>query len=418
MADAAGHTVLARLQALRAAPEPLAALLADLRGIEHGGDPRFAMTLDHYLQSWLGTQPREVFRLAGPRLLILTPADAGPLLDAGAKALGHMLLSHGFGTLHASRYDMATEVERLFGDLFPNDATAALREAAERAPTAALAHLLEVERVLHGADVDSIVREQPVWSFAGDRAAVVATELAVSLEELESRLSLSLRRDSWLRHEVAVRLDRGLLRHIARDRAHDPRAFTVDLHTATVLDDNFEELARAIPTEMRGRITAELPCWELTLAPSQVVAAAGRLTDAGFAVALDHMPLAALDSLDLAGLEPVFIKTQWIHGAAGAADKLSAAVARFGTGRLVLWRCDEPMALDTGRAAGVTLFQGRAADAAAASPHGLPEIQPRPVAEEPEEPEEPEEAAPAMVEMVEPAPPSRPGLLGRLLGRG
>jgi hypothetical protein len=222
MADAAGHTVLARLQALQAAPEPLAALLADLRGIEHGGDPRFTMTLDHYLQSWLGSQPREVFRLAGPRLLILTPADAGPLLDAGAKALGHTLLSHGFGTLHVTRYDMATEGERLFADLFPNDATAALREAAERAPTAALAHLLEVERVLHGADIDSIVREQPVWSFSADRPTVVTTELAVSLEELESRLSLSLRRDSWLRHEVAVRLDRGLLRHVARDRSHDP----------------------------------------------------------------------------------------------------------------------------------------------------------------------------------------------------
>ncbi len=415
MADAAGHTVLARLQALRAAPEPLAALLADLRGIEHGGDPRFAMTLDHYLQSWLGSQPREVFRLAGPRLLFLAPADAGPLLDAGAKALGHMLLSHGFGTLHATRYDVATEAERLFADLFPNDATAALREAAERAPTAALAHLLEVERVLHGADVDSIVREQPVWSFAGDRAAVVATELAVSLEELESRLSLSLRRDSWLRHEVAVRLDRGLLRHIARDRAHDPRSFTVDLHTATVLDDNFEELARTIPTEMRGRITAELPCWELTLAPAQVVAAAGRLSDAGFAVALDHVPLAVLDSLDLAGLEPAFIKTQWIHGAAGAADKLSTAVARFGAGRLVLWRCEEPMALDTGRAAGVTLFQGRAADAAAAAPRSRSETQPGPVAEEPEEPEE---AAPVLAETAEPTLPSRPGLLGRLLGRG
>lgn len=416
MADAAGHTVLARLQALRAAPEPLAALLADLRGIEHGGDPRFAMTLDHYLQSWLGSQPREVFRLAGPRLLILAPADAGPLLDAGAKALGHMLLSHGFGTLHFARYDVATEAERLFADLFPNDATAALREAAERAPTAALAHLLEVERVLHGADIDSIVREQPVWSFAADhRPTVVATELAVSLEELESRLSLSLRRDSWLRHEVAVRLDRGLLRHIARDRAHDPRPFTVDLHTATVLDDDFEELARAIPTEMRWRITAELPCWELTLAPSQVVAAAGRLGDVGFAVALDHVPLAALDSLDLAGLEPAFIKTQWIHGAAGADDKLSAAVARFGAGRLVLWRCDEPAALDTGRAAGVTQFQGRAADAAAAAPRHLTETQPRPVAEEAEEPEE---VAPALVEMAEPPPSSRPGLLGRLLGRG
>lgn len=414
MADAAAHTLLARLQALRAAPEPLAALLADLRGIEHGGDPRFAMTLDHYLESWLGSQPREVFRLAGPRLLILAPADAAPLLDAAAKALAHTLLSHGFGTLHTARYDMATEGERLFADLFPNDATAALREAAEHAPTAALAHLLEVERVLHGADIDSIVREQPVWSFADSladgRPAVVTTELAISLEELESRLSLSLRRDSWLRHEVAVRLDRGLLRHIARDRSRDPRPFAIDLHTATALDDGFDELARAIPAEMRARITAELPCWELSLAPARVVAAAGRLADAGFAVALDHVPMAALAGLELGGLEPAFIKTQWIRGASGAADLLTAAVERFGAGRLVLWRCDEPAALETGHAAGVALFQGRAADAASIAPWHPSESVPRPVAEEPEEP--------APSETAQPTQPPPPGLLGRLFGRG
>lgn len=412
MADAAGHTLLARLQSLRASPEPLAALLADLRGIEHGGDPRFTMTLDHYLESWLGSQPREVFRLAGPRLLILAPAEAAPLLDAGARALAHTLLSHGFGTLRTARYDMATETERLFADLFPNDATAALREAAERAPTAALAHLLEVERVLHGADIDSIVREQAVWSFAEARAAVVTTELAISLDELESRLSLSLRRDSWLRHEVAVRLDRGLLRHIARDRSRDPRPFAIDLHTATVLDDGFDELAGAIPMEMRARITAELPCWELSLAPARVVAAAGRLADAGFAVALDHVPMAALVGLDLGGLEPAFVKTQWIRGASGAADLLTAAVERFGAGRLVLWRCDEPAALETGHAAGVVLFQGRAADAASVAPWHPSESVPRPVAEEPEEP------VPAPAEAAEAALPPHPGLLDRLFGRG
>lgn len=416
MADAAGHTVLARLQALRAAPEPLAALLADLRGIEHGGDPRFAMTLDHYLESWLGSYPREVFRLAGPRLLILSPADAGPLLDAAARALAQMLLSHGFGTLHATRYDMAVEADKLFADLFPNDATAALREAAERAPTAALAHLLEVERILHGADIDSIVREQPLWSIASDfaraRPSVVTTELAVSLEELETRLSLSLRRDSWLRHEVAVRLDRGLLRHIARDRIRDSRPFSVDLHTATVLDDGFEDLVRNIPAEMRGRITAELPCWELTLAAAQVVAAAGRLTDCGFAVALDHVPLAAIADLDLAGLEPVFIKTQWLRNAAGSADQLAAAIVRFGADRLVLWNCQEPSALDTGRAAGITLFQGRAADAAANAPHRPADTTIRTAAEEPED------SAPAMTETQELEPAPHPGLLDRLFRRG
>ncbi|PWC32992.1 hypothetical protein [Azospirillum sp. TSO35-2] len=417
MADAAGHTLLARLQALRAAPEPLAALLADLRGIEHGGDPRFAMTLDHYLESWLGNRPREVFRLAGPRLVVLAPAEAGDLLDAGAKALARTLHSHGFGDLRTTRYDVAADVERMIADLYPgDDRAAALREAAERAPTAALAHLLEVERVLHGADLDSLVREQPIWSFAGAVPTVPATELAVSLTELESRLSLPLRRDAWLRHEVAVRLDRGLLRHIARDRAQDPRPFTVDLHTTTVLDDGFDELARAIPAEARRRVTAELACWELSLAPDRVAAAAARLADAGFGVALDHVPLATLATLDPAGIEPVFIKAHWIRGAADAASHLTAAVARFGAGRLVLWRCDEPAALETGRAAGVTLLQGRAADAAAAAPHTAPLDSERPRREEDAAADEPTTAADTDQDAT--TTPARPGLFGRLFGRG
>ncbi|MFX7396950.1 hypothetical protein ABTI98_19105, partial [Acinetobacter baumannii] len=82
---------------------------------------------------------------------------------------------------------------------------------------------------------------------------------------------------------------------------------------------------------------------------------------------------------------------------AGAADLLAAAVARFGTDRLVLWRCDEPAALETGRAAGVGLFQGRAADAAAAAPRHPTERSQLPVAEEPEEP--------ALAETAEAAPP-------------
>ncbi|WP_257792313.1 hypothetical protein [Azospirillum humicireducens] len=44
-----------------------------------------------------------------------------------------------------------------------------------------------------------------------------------------------------------MRLDRGLLRHVARDRGRDPRSFAIDLHTATVPDEGMDGQVRKIP---------------------------------------------------------------------------------------------------------------------------------------------------------------------------
>lgn len=412
MADALGHALLARLAALRDTPEPLAALLVDFRGIEHGDDPRFSLTLDHYLESWLGSREREVFRLSGPRLLILAPAEAAALLDSGATALVRVLRGHGFGLMHFTTYDVASDAARLAADIVPPDALdrARIAAAAGRVPTAALGQVLEIERVLHGADIESLVREQAVWSFADpDEPARVLTELAVSQDELEARFDLPLHRDAWLRHEVFARLDRGLMRHIARDRLHDRRPLAFDLHTATVLDDGFAALAHAIPLEMRRRLTAELACWEVGLSAARFAAAAERLADLGFAVAVDHVPLAALATLDLGAAEVTAVKALWVPRTPDAEALLRAGVERFGAERLVLWRCERPEAFQAGRQAGVTLFQGHAADEAvrALEPAEAESPPPRPHPRDTVEEEAPVEAG-----------KPKPGLLARLFGRG
>ncbi|NYZ12775.1 hypothetical protein HL658_09445 [Azospirillum sp. RWY-5-1] len=410
MSQMPGHAVLTRLGALRETPEPLAALLVDLRGVEHADDPHFVRTLDHYLESWLGTRKREMFRLPGPRLLILAPADAPALLRGSAEALGGVLRHHGFGQLAFTVYDVATEAVRMVGDILPPDliARAGVLATAARVPTAALGDLLEVERALQGADLGSLVREQPIWSFvAGGEPEPVRVELAVAIDELEARLGVPLRRNSWLRHEAAALMDRGLLRHLRIDRAADDRRLAIDLHTGTILDDDFPAIARAIPGEQRERLTAELACWEFGLSLPRVEAAAARLADLGMAVAADHVPLETLATLDLGAVTPTYVKALWRPDAPDAGARLADGVRRFGVDRLVLWRCDTPDALETGRAAGVILFQGHAADTATRAT--------RPPSEAPPATVGAEEADSAAETAAEPAVA---GLLGRLFGRG
>ncbi|MGQ9367741.1 hypothetical protein [Azospirillum sp. ST 5-10] len=413
MAEAAvGHALLARLAALRDEPQPRTGLLADLREVEHGADPRFALTLDHYLESWLGGRPREVFQLPERRLLILAAAEAAPLLEGGAKALAQMLRVHGFGTMRFAAYDLPADLDRLVGAVTPPGADGRMRlvAAADRAPTAALDQVLAVERVLRGADVESLLREETLWSFADpQRPEPRLTELAVSLDELEARLDLPLRRDAWLRHEVASLLDRGLLRHVALDRWRSGRSYAFDLHTATVLDDGFAALARAVPAELRRRMTAELAAWELGLSADRVVAAAARLADVGMAVAIDHVPLAMLPALDLRGVPAAYVKTLW-SAAEDAPALLRAGAGRLGADRLALWRCDTAAAVAAGEAAGVRLFQGAAADAVAAEREALW------LADQARA----DQACAAAAARSAAAPAAHPGVLirlGRLLGR-
>lgn len=425
-----GPVFVARLLELRDRPEAKVAVLLDLKEVEHHEDSRFALSLDHYLESWLGDRPREIFPLGSARLLVLAPLETRSALETGAAALIHVLRHHGFGSAHASVFDLTSEMPRLLGEVLPGSESARPRAATGPAPvpSAMLGRLLEVERTLHGADVEALLREETVWSFADPAAPErTMTELAVSLEELEARLEVALRRNDWLRHEVAAMLDRGVLRHIARDRWRSNRRFSVDLHVPTVLDERFTDLVRAIPAEARRTLTVELASWELGLDAGRFAEAASRLADFGFAVAIDRVPLEALSTVDLgpldrAGIEVAYVKAAWSRRQSpNAVERLRGGVARFGAERLILWHCTVPAALQVGQEAGATLFQGNAADraaeqAASAGPPEAAEDRPR------REPDEDVGAGEEVAGEGEPgertAEEPRPGFFARLFRRG
>jgi hypothetical protein len=370
-----------RLADLSRRGESAAAAVIDLRGVEHGHDSRFTRSLLRYLESWAAPAACETYPAPDRRMLVLAGPESKKALQHGAEAMADALRSHGFGEARTVHYDLPADIARLAAELAPRRdrrggaATAAAAAMAIPVTATAFGRLLDVERALEGADVEPLLREETVWSMADPAApTAVMTELAISLDELEARLDVPLRRDEWLRHEAAVILDHGLLRHIARDRARGERRLSFDLHVATVLDPRFTALARAIPAETRARLTAELPAWEAAVSAPRFAAAAERLHDQGFSVAVDRAPLDALAAVDVAGLDIAWIKAAWPMKNPGAAvaaveaeRRLRDGVARFGAERLILWRCADAAALATGKAAGVLLFQGAAADQAAAT---------------------------------------------------
>lgn len=353
-----------RLIALRDAPDgvgaPKVAVVVDFRDIVRASDPRFILSLDRHLQSWLGDHPVEVFRLRGPRLVILDPADAAPALDHAIRVLADLLHSHAFGDLRSRRYELthAQQLRELAGDL---------HLPAPRSSPATLADFLRTERSLHGADVGSLVREQAIYDFTDpDDPRETMVELTVSLDEVEERLAVDIRAHPWLFEEVTEVLDTRMLRHIARDRVDTPRTFSLNLHIATVLDERFAAWVDDIPGARRNRLVVELPSGEAAVMPEAFARAVQRLRQFGFDTALDLVPLARAPQVALPPVALRFIKVLWPTGGESAmqtAGLLADAAQRFGAARTVLCRCDVKAAVDLGLAAGIGLFQGWGIDA-------------------------------------------------------
>jgi hypothetical protein len=378
-----------RLAALRSAPEAAAGLLVDFRDIEHVGDPRFVLALERCVEGWAGEGRHEVFRLAGPKIAVIAPADGGEGLNRGAGMLARVLADHGFGRLGLTTYDLERDAGRLLSDAIPGHAQTTAQttdgdpaagqktdegsEGHGAVSPARLSALLTAGRSLLHADLAGLVHEQPVRSFA-DRGAPeeLYAELAVWSVDIEDRLGLDIRHDPWLAGQLAEVTDAGVLRHIVHDRlAHSTRRYGFDLSVPMVFEEAFRARVRDIPRADRRRLIAELSGMEAATGPDIFTQAVEAVRDLGFGVAVDHLPLAA-GHLPLAagtawpstvGVD--FVKLRWPRPA-GPEATIREALARpldtVGPQRLVVYGLPDLAAAELALAAGAVILEGRGAE--------------------------------------------------------
>ena len=97
-----------------------------------------------------------------------------------------------------------------------------------------------------------------------------------------------------------------------------------------------------------------------------------RLRRQGHSILIDGLSPPVLVALDLDLLDPDFIKVQWFSDLAATrhtrkAEDLTETIASFGSGRVILARCDSEAAIAWGVSHGILSFQGRFIDAILAS---------------------------------------------------
>ncbi len=230
-----------------------------------------------------------------------------------------------------------------------------------------LGRFLTIERSLRAVDLAPLVRQsQAFYIDDSGTPEPVLLEVTVAMTELERLFGVTLRGGDWLFGLVTELLDRRMLYHLLRDRSESPVPYAVKLHASTVREPEFGHLLAQFPARKHGRLVVELPYLEWVADPAAVQSAidTARLND--LAVALDHVPFAALRKGGLPAVD--YVRVPWIDDAGARADLSDgrAVVEAVGRERCVLARCGERKAIDDGLAAGFRIMQGPAVSKLAA----------------------------------------------------
>jgi EAL domain-containing protein (putative c-di-GMP-specific phosphodiesterase class I) len=267
--------------------------------------------------------------------------------------------------------------KRLVEQRAQEEAARAMAEAAqtqtEPEPAAPLdgPHLNTIITAIAQADISSMTRRQPICAVAGGQPPQpLFQEIYVSIDALRQTLlpSHDILADRWLFQALARHLDQRMLATLAKnDDETLQRAFSLNLSVETLLSPEFLQFDAALNEHTRHTVIIEVQLLDIFADLGSFAFIRDFLHDRGYRLCLDGTTQVSLPFVDREQLGVDLIKLQWssdlidrIEG--GGGQELREAVSRQSAERLIMNRCDNETAIDTGRALGIALFQGHTLD--------------------------------------------------------
>ncbi len=312
--------------------------------------------------------------LPGGRIVVSWRGDAPALLQQSLPALTHLLQD--------SPLDAPDVADLVWLYSLPGDGEALLAEAGSlvEQPTALdrleptampvlpqlkrldATTLSALERQLATADVARFARRKAVVRLDADRAEPAWDKRYLSVTELNATLvpHHDMRADPWLFLRLTRVLDHRLLALLSDSRElRGAGPFSLNLNVASVLSPEFLRFDEALPPGLRGRIVLELSLADVVSDPAAFAFARDFGRARSYRLMLRDVTALLLPALSVEQLELDYIGLRWSE----ALMDLALDAPGGGT-QWVLDQANDPAALRWGRAQGVRLFSGRAAQAA------------------------------------------------------
>lgn len=230
--------------------------------------------------------------------------------------------------------------------------------------------LERIESGLAGADLSSLVRQQPVCTVSPQLSVSPQfSELFVSITELRDAVlpHADLHSNPWLFRRLTETLDRRVISYLTRaETVFGGGAISVNVNVSTLLSSAFVALDRGVNGASPSSIAFELQAVDIVSDIGSFLFARGFARQKGFRLLLDglHWRSIAVLRTDRLGLD--LVKVLWDPAFAGrrgdAVSALRGLVERDGADRVVLCRVDDERAVEIGHGLGISLFQGRHID--------------------------------------------------------
>lgn len=231
--------------------------------------------------------------------------------------------------------------------------------------------LNRIEEALMRADLSNMMRRQAICAIVGKASPQpIFSELFISIADLRETLlpDVNLASSPWLFQHLTETLDRRVLAMLIK---HDDRTVagdvSINLNVQTLIAPEFLTFDDNLQAGMRGTIVLEVQKVDVFADLGAFLFARDFAHERGYRVCIDGANLESLPFIDRTRLGVDLIKITWNPamktGLLPNGMKIDQYIARCGAGRAILARCDDQEAIDFGRQAGITMFQGRHVEA-------------------------------------------------------
>jgi len=257
--------------------------------------------------------------------------------------------------------------------------TRALQRAGANAPPPLFAQnfqaftassLSATEEIFGRSDIKSFLRNQPICiALTGNQLRPIFREYYFSVNDVRNLMQprLNMRGQRGLLQMLFRTFDHRLLRALQEGYLGKTSGnISINLTVETVLSDKFREFDQRIGTFLaKGNIIVELPRFDVFADLEGYNRAVDVLQKAGYRTLLDGLTPDVLTFFRRADLRADLIKLVFMkdHAEDWKMRGLGAMLAEADINRVIMSRCETPLAFELGQAVGIRMFQGWHIDA-------------------------------------------------------
>ncbi|MCM0021362.1 MAG: EAL domain-containing protein [Tagaea sp.] len=242
--------------------------------------------------------------------------------------------------------------------------------------------LTALEELFGKADIKALLRNQPVCiALSANQLRPIFREYHFSVNDVRNLIQprLNMRGQRGLLQMLFRTFDQRLLRALQEGYLTKAAGnISINLNVDTVLSDRFREFDQRIGTFLaKGSIIIELPRQDVFADLEAYHRAVDTLQKAGYRTLLDGLTPDTITFFRRADLRADLIKMVFMkdHADDWKMRGLGAMLAEADINRVIMSRCETPLAFELGQNVGIRMFQGWHVEAlmrAQAPPPGAP----------------------------------------------